>query len=164
MIRTRAIAVFGVVLACASNAGASPTYPQAIQGKLGTPCPPVCTLCHETMQGGATTANTPFGIQVRRRPYSLVSGDTEKLFTVLDQLEANATDIDGDGVTDIAELKAGTDPNVLGDTPLDCYTPPPPAGDDGGCAIGPALTGDAAGFVAVLFGWLLLRRRRQPVL
>jgi hypothetical protein len=163
MIRTLVIALLAVALSYATETHASPTYPQAIAAQLGSPCPPICTVCHDTVAGGATTANKPFGIRVRTRPYGLRSGDTQQLSEVLTALEANASDVDQDGVTDIAELSAGTDPNVAGNAPLECYTPPPPE-EDGGCAISSAVPANTAGILTLLlaFGCLLVRRRRQP--
>jgi hypothetical protein len=162
--RALPFALLATGLACATPAGASQIYPEAIAAQLGSPCPPLCTLCHDTVAGGSATANRPFGIRVRTRPYSLVSGDTQQLSEVLTRLEADASDIDGDGTIDIAELRAGTDPNVAGSTPLECYTPPP-AEDDGGCAIPRAAPGDGAAFAAsaLVAVWLLARRRRQPL-
>jgi MYXO-CTERM domain-containing protein len=41
-----------------------------------------------------------------------MGGSVPSLLSALDALEADGTDSDHDGVPDIAELKAGTDPNV----------------------------------------------------
>jgi hypothetical protein len=163
MHRALSLAVIAALLSLAPKVLASQIYPEAIAAQLGSPCPPLCTLCHDTVAGGFATANRPFGIRVRTRPYGLVSGDLDQLRDVLTRLEADATDVDGDGMTDIAELRAGSDPNVAGSAPLECYTPPP-AEDDGGCAIPRSAPGDATGFVAsaLVAAWLLARRRRQP--
>jgi hypothetical protein len=117
----------------AARAGASESYPEAIERALGTPCPPACITCHTRPSGGELTANTPVGISARRA--GLKCCDTGGLFDVLATLEANATDSDADGIPDVEELRAGTDPNAL-EGKLECYVPP----EDEGCAIGPSLT------------------------
>jgi hypothetical protein len=157
MVRTSRIAVFFAALLSALPAKASPAYPEALAAQLGLSCPPVCTLCHDTMAGGAATVNTRFGIEVRARR-RLVSGNTELLFQVMTQLEADGTDSDGDGTGDVAELKAGTNPNDTGSTPLGCYTPPPE--EEEGCAVGqrPGHNGLPL-FAALLMAAILLRRR-----
>jgi hypothetical protein len=158
MIRAGAIAIPAAAMLLALPASASPTYPEALAGQLELSCAPACTLCHDTMAGGPATVNTRFGIEVRARR-RLVSGNTEQLFAVITQLEADGTDSDGDGTGDVAELRAGGNPNDPDNAPLGCYTPPP-AEEDGGCAVssGPGCTWLSL-IVGLLIAAMTLKRR-----
>jgi hypothetical protein len=95
-------------------AGASATCPGALQQELGLaalPYPPLgCQLCHQTDAGGLKTATKPFGRAVQKD--GAVAANVPSLIGALTTLETDGTDSDKDGVGDIAELKAGTDPNV----------------------------------------------------
>lgn len=53
---------------------------------------------------------TPFGTAMRSR--GLTAYDDASVRTALDALEAEHKDSDGDGTPDIAELRAGTNPNA----------------------------------------------------
>ena len=160
MIRASAISVSVAVSLGALPATASPTYPEALAGQLELSCPPACTLCHDTMAGGPATVNTRFGVEVRARR-RLVSGNTEQLIQVITQLETDGTDSDGDGQGDVAELRAGTNPNDTGSTPLGCYTPPP-AEDEGGCAVrGTTRPAGLPLAAALLIAAMMLRRRAR---
>jgi len=98
------------VLLAASPARATPNFPPAIQQHLGLAAPPPCRTCHVTgEQGGKGTVNTLFGAKMRSR--GLVEFDEASLRTALDALRAEGSDVDQDGVSDIQELIAGTDPN-----------------------------------------------------
>lgn len=143
----------------AAPAWATDTYPATIQNKysLADLPPELCALCHTNGITGAGTVNTPFGRALRMR--GLVANDTASVNAALDALATENVDSDGDGVTDVAELMAGTSPNVAsmgtgggaggggGTTVL----PPPRFGC--GAAVVPELL-----FLAALFP--LLRRRR----
>ena len=153
-----AISVLLLVMLNAVPAQASPTYPDALAAQLDLSCAPACTLCHETMAGGAATANTRFGIEVRARR-GLVSGNTEKLIQVISQLETDGTDSDGDGQSDVAELRAGTNPN--GSEPLGCA--PPPAEDEGGCGVARGTGGSGLPALSGLLIAVMMLRRRARV-
>jgi MYXO-CTERM domain-containing protein len=158
------IAFVGLCVAVASlvapRAGASESYPEAIERALGTPCPPACITCHTRPSGGELTANTPVGISARRA--GLKCCDTSGLFDMLATLEANATDSDADGTPDVDELRAGTNPNAL-EGKLECYVPP----EEEGCAMsgpstsGPDDAGWAFGFVIALAALSRARRRAR---
>ena len=93
-------------------AHASSIFPPEIRAHLSLSYTPDCSLCHSNGQTGFGTVNTPFGKSMRAR--GLVAQNLQSLDTALDALAAEKTDSDGDGVPDIDELKAGTDPNVAG--------------------------------------------------
>jgi hypothetical protein len=155
MIRASAIAMLAAVMLSALPASASETYPRTLEAELELSCAPACTLCHDTMAGGSLTANRPVGIALRR--LRLVSGDPQQLIQVIAQLEANGTDSDGDGTGDVAELRAGGNPNDRDNAPLGCYTPPP-AEEDGGCALAAgARSGGLPLITGLLIAALMLR-------
>jgi hypothetical protein len=111
-MRKRLIALVTLVaglLVCAS-AAATPNFPPVIQQILSAPASPACSLCHV---GGVTqrgTVNTAFGAAMRQR--GLVAYEEAALRSALDQMQRDAVDSNGNGVTDIEELKAGKDPNA----------------------------------------------------
>ena len=108
MLRT----TFMAALLTASAVFASDYYPSTIQAKysLGSPPAQSCSLCHSNGITGSGTVNTPIGKALRAR--GLVSNNDASLKTALDKLATDAVDSDGDTVTDVAELMAGTNPNV----------------------------------------------------
>ncbi len=93
---------------------------------------------------------TPFGTSMRAR--GLVAQNTQSLDTALDALAAEHTDSDGDGVGDIDELKAGTNPNSAGGG----VVPPPTYG----CFDVTGQPGSALALLPVALAMLLLRLRR----
>lgn len=101
-----------LILLVASPALATDAFPAAIQAKYGLADLPaeLCSLCHTNGITGAGTVNTLFGKALRMN--GLMPNDTPSLEAALDALAAASTDSDGDGVTDVAELMAGTSPNV----------------------------------------------------
>jgi hypothetical protein len=94
---------------------AKPTYPARIQSHLAlsTPPPSDCLLCHGSKQGGGPVVQ-PFGKSMVDAGLT-GSSNQEQLGAALDKLAAASTDSDGDGVPDIEELKAGSDPNPSGE-------------------------------------------------
>ncbi|WP_394829145.1 thrombospondin type 3 repeat-containing protein [Pendulispora albinea] len=99
-----------LALLVTAPASATPNFPPAIQSTLQLNAAPPCTLCHLTDSGGKGTVVTPFGRLMMQR--GLVEEDETALKTALMAVEAEGKDSDGDGVGDIAELRAGTDPNT----------------------------------------------------
>ncbi|MBK7582947.1 MAG: hypothetical protein IPI67_22475 [Myxococcales bacterium] len=96
-----------------SVAQASPTFPPELQADLDMPCAPPCTLCHRDSNGGVGTAVQPFGAAIKNAGLTLKS--PEKLPKALARLEAESADSDGDGVTDVDELREGRNPNTPGE-------------------------------------------------
>lgn len=111
--RSFRLAAAGFVLATAwaVPATATPTFPDVIKEDLQLADSPDCTLCHEgTPKIGSVT--TPFGAHMMER--NLVAYDEDSLRTALKAVDGEKSDVDADGVPDIDELKAGTDPNGAG--------------------------------------------------
>jgi hypothetical protein len=104
--------VASALVLLASPAWATSEFPTAIKSHLGlsaTP-PESCGLCHRNNVLGAGTVTTPFGTSMRMR--GLMPNDNASLTTALNRMDTDRVDSDGDTVTDIAELRAGTSPNV----------------------------------------------------
>ncbi len=97
-------------LVIATRAHATSSMASALQSDLGLAKRPACTTCHETPNGGSGTATQPFVLSLFKRGFVL--GDTASLKTAIAALEGEKTDSDGDGTGDIAELRAGGDPNA----------------------------------------------------
>ena len=130
-------------------AHASSNYPAEIRAHLGLSYTPDCTLCHNVPSGGYGTVTTPFGTSMRAR--GLVAQNVQSLDTALDALAAEKTDSDGDGVPDIDELKAGTNPNSSGGA-----VPPPTYG----CFDVSGQPGSPLALLPVALALVLLRLRR----
>ena len=139
------LAVLGVGAAHASS-----IYPPEIRNHLSLSYTPDCSLCHANGQTGFGTVTTPFGKSMRAR--GLVAQNIASLDTALDALAAERTDSDGDGVPDIDELKAGTNPNVAGGGDV-----PPPSY---GCFDVSGQPGSPLALLPVALALLLLRLRR----
>jgi hypothetical protein len=127
-----------------------------MQTELGLSQPPLCTVCHLTLIGGRDTVTRPFGMTVMKK-YGVTLLNVQGLRNALTQMAANKDDSDQDGVDDITELKAGTDPNVGEGGP---------AGDEGpqfGCqfASGAARSGLSWAMGAWIAGVAVASRRRS---
>ena len=158
MHRTSLLPVLLVLLA--APAWASDTFPAFIKNKYNLASLPDCALCHTNGITGLGTVNTPFGKAARM--HGLVAGDTASLNAALDAMAAENVDSDADGVTDVAELMAGTSPNV-GATP----TGGGAGGGGGGTVLPPPRYGCGASVVPELIFFagllpLLRSRRRRP--
>jgi MYXO-CTERM domain-containing protein len=102
--------VLAVLVLSTGAARATPTFPTVIQQTLGAVSAPACNVCHK---GGVTqigTVTTSFGVAMRDR--GLVAYDESSLKTALAKMETDKVDSNGNGVTDIEELKQGKDPNA----------------------------------------------------
>jgi hypothetical protein len=111
MMRRPALVLVFLPLIFSREALASLPFPLVIQEQLSLKAAPACTLCHLADPGELGTVVRPFG-QTAKDKYGLTLVNTGKLRTVIAEMEANGDDSDGDGDGDIAELRAGTDPNV----------------------------------------------------
>jgi hypothetical protein len=65
---------------------------------------PACTLCHRDNLGGLGTVEKPFGLTAMYRGLNGTNGSSV-LPGLLDDMEADGVDSDGDGVGDIEELR-----------------------------------------------------------
>jgi hypothetical protein len=110
----RIVFAMGLVCAIPRVALASPTFPDEIARVLDMPCVPQCVLCHTTNLGGYGTALTPFAAAMVSKPpkgSKLQPAHTDSVAPALAALTDQKIDSDHDGVTDVDELKAGTNPN-----------------------------------------------------
>jgi len=136
------------------SAQAKDEFPGQIERDVpGVNYPVPCGVCHIKGNTGGSTPIMPFAMSLRDRG---LSGDSASLSTALSRLAADATDSDGDGVGDIDELKAGTDPNSSANA--DIATVQAPGYGCGGTA--PHGEGGPGAASALGLVWLLLRRRR----
>jgi len=135
------LGVFGLV----ATAQASPTFPGAIIDHLtatgaSPACPPTCLLCHTSAAGGVVTvrdmgftqnlrdqSSVAYNMRGKTPPRPLTQRDDSTVGPALDALEkldcasmpGAVCDSDGDGVPDVAELRAGTNPDGPGGL-VDC--------------------------------------------
>ena len=109
-----------------SGARASRQLPGQVENALGLGYSIQCSLCHVEGKTGNGAALTPFAVNARAHGMTGsggggrggISSPTSNIATTLAKLATDQVDSDGDGVTDIDELKAGHDPNVFGPVPL----------------------------------------------
>ena len=157
--RAQHLLIPAVALLWAPSVLASATYPGAIRNHLELETSPACTLCHADAGGGMDTVVTPFGIEMMDR--GLGRRDNDKLRSVLDELDASDSDVDGDGVSDIDELIGCGDPNSASEENL-CNVEQPTFG----CVVTQTQTRSTTSRSAALLGAFLgaamfLRRRRR---
>jgi hypothetical protein len=153
------------LLATAPPVAASVAFPEAMRQELEldavAPPAPGCRVCHKDDVGGLKTVTTPFGRSMLAAGTTAVNVST--VVASLRALEADGTDSDGDGVGDIEELRAGTDPNA-GQAPDGSPTAPVDQVPlpETGCSLGGSGTPSTAWVWASLGAlWLLVRVRRR---
>jgi len=100
------VLIYGILLSV--NVSAMPTFPGDIQSYLHLSYTPQCTLCHGSVTGGGPVVQ-PFGEAMLAAGLTVSGGSS--LTNALDTLAKNKTDSNGNGIPDIDELKAGTNPN-----------------------------------------------------
>ena len=103
-----AVSALAATLGAGSAAQATSGFPDTIVAHLGLSFMPPCSVCHASASGGGPMAK-PFGVALQER--GLSPGDDGSLERALDQLETDAIDSDGNGVTDVMQLRAGNDPS-----------------------------------------------------
>lgn len=135
---------------------ASPIYPGIVAETVNAKASPPCTTCHVTPTGGLGTATKPFAAYLRSR--GLVADDETSLRTALAAAAGEAHDSDDDGVSDIDELRAGTDPNSA------AADLPPPQYGCGNMSGRNTSSASLAVLIGSVFGGLVARRRRRVLL
>ncbi|HVO29429.1 MAG TPA: thrombospondin type 3 repeat-containing protein [bacterium] len=158
-MRIAAASLVALAALCAPLAAqATPNFPPEIQAHLALGNQPPCSLCHLNGVTGLGTVTTPFGVSMRAA--GLVQNDITSLDTALDTLQANNTDSDGDGTSDIQELKNGTDPNTANGSGPSTLTPV--YGCGGGDLVYPVSPSVAGGTIGVFaFAVAIATRRRR---
>jgi hypothetical protein len=149
----RLAVTFGLLCALApvSSARATRGLPGQIRSSLALGYMPQCSLCHEAGKTGNGTVFTPFALSARARGLTASGGGgssgshTSPVSIALTQMATDQVDSDGDGVTDVEELKAGTDPNVPGAVPMALADPTYGCSTAGGVALWPGLLALGAG-------------------
>jgi hypothetical protein len=107
------IAVVGALLG-AGLAWATPDYPNAIKSDLGLAAgwpTRQCAICHKNNNQVASSVVTPFALSMKAK--GMVSYNQTSLLTALRALDDAGTDSDGDGCSDLQELRTDDDPNVV---------------------------------------------------
>jgi hypothetical protein len=115
---------------------------------------PPCSVCHIGGTTGSGSVQTPFGISMLAHG---LTGDRNSITPALVALDADAVDSDGDGVSDIDELIADTDPNAAANVSLSSSNP------SYGCSVAPGRGGQipcSALGAAILAALVFLRRPR----
>jgi hypothetical protein len=142
--------------------------PPEIQQGLGLECPPPCTICHNTLQGGPP-ADKPFveklksryGFRIRDDEGAALIGDFERALEASEA--AGDDDTSGDGVSDREALLAGIDPNPGGARFCGEGAPSTP---EYGCAarVASGRTAPGAAGIAALLAlglWRVVRARKR---
>jgi hypothetical protein len=157
MNKTKQRLVLGLLtlegLGRSSLAQAKSEFPGEIKNSYGLAYDVPCSVCHVKGNTGSATPITPFALSLRARG---LTGDNQSLSSALSKLESDAVDSDGDGVTDVNELKAGTDPNSSANASI--INDQDPGYGCGGTAPQGRSAPGMAGVLAL--SWFVLRRRR----
>jgi len=155
-------AALALVLLVSNEGHASPSFPQEIQNYAGMACPPTCTLCHRTQEGGAGTTRGAFAVSMVTIG-RIEAGKPEGVYPALAAAQGFTPqpDGDGDGTGDVSELRAMRDPLVNGIQVSDAIICPPTYGCGARIAPRPPLDGSALAFALAVAGYLVVRLRRR---
>lgn len=135
----------------AGTASALEEFPRDIEKTLALKYEPPCRLCHVQNITGAGTLQTSFAMSMRAR--GLNADDRASLPIALEKMRTDKVDSDGDGVLDVDELVAGTDPTSSAPgARLD-------EGAIGGCSWN--RRGGGEGAIVAALAVLFARRRRR---
>lgn len=159
-----------IVTFAAAEARASDVFPHQIATTLGLAADPPCTICHRDLNGGTGTVVKPFGKTMQG--FGLRAGDVASLVSALQESERTHADSDGDGVSDIDELKRGKDPNDPDDEPVlsqdggadaapIIVTTPIIPEPEYGCSVGGRTRRGDAGLLSTIIALGMRRRRRR---
>jgi len=160
MRRWRALAIgVGMAVLLPSNVLASRRFPAQVATQLGLSYEPACSLCHVKGNTGPGTAETPVALSMKAR--GLQSGGRSSVSSSLTALDSDRVDSDGDGVTDVDELRMGTDPNSPEPTSFAGRADP-----SFGCEVGRSqertdVLGPFPAMMLALAIWVRVRRRRR---
>jgi MYXO-CTERM domain-containing protein len=162
----------------------SQSFPGAIMEHLtktgdAPVCPPTCTLCHTSPAGGVATvraygftdnlrgqSSVAWNARNRMPPGPLMAGDASTVGPAIDALEkldcaaapGKPCDSDGDKIPDVAELRAGSNPDGPGEL-AEC----PQYGCGASVAPIAARPRELPGaWLMAALGVLVLARRRHP--
>lgn len=159
---------FTVALLSPREGRASSSFPEELKNQLAMQCAPPCTICHRTLEGGAGTTDKNFAAAMVTASDAatpgtdgLVAGQPATVALAVAAVEKAGTDSDGDGRGDIAELSAGSDPNVAGDGATDALLCGPTYGCGARVASRPPVDGSALAVALLVAGFLGLRARRR---
>jgi len=132
---------------------AKPEFPPDIAHHLSASVVPACSICHLEGKTGGITVVTPFAMALRAHGFT---DSEDSLNSALDGMQSDGTDSDGDGTSDVEELRLGTDPN----SPVPGATTADPTY---GCNLAsrPPRVGWGAVALSVAALVILGRRRRQ---
>jgi hypothetical protein len=122
-----------MVVLVATPVGARPEFPGVVQETLGESspetCPPPCAVCHTSVAPDRDNAEQPFAVSLQRfmEPLGIPRVTAETLPELLDHMEKDpcprpqdpscsitpcgVCDADGNGESDIAELRKDENPN-----------------------------------------------------
>jgi hypothetical protein len=155
--RTTTMVAF-MALIFPSTLMASARFPGQVQSALGLSYQPACSLCHVKGNTGPGTAETPFALSMKAR--GLQAGGRSSVASALTLLEGDRVDSDGDGITDVDELRKGADPNSPDPTTL-AGRADPSYGCGGGSSQGRnEVSGPFPAMLAALAIWARRRPRR----